>query len=120
MKAPSILMRAVPRLPRSHRWPDALFRRFATCFDAPLWRFAPLGVRWLPLRGLLLALGGDVGGAGKRARVIGAEQLGAELHRRVELRLAEAAFRRRRGAQPIEQLLRPGVEIVLQIGMNAP
>ena len=74
----------------------------------------------LPLRGLLLALGGDVGGLGERTRVIGAEQFCAELHRRIELRLAEAALGRRRGAQPVEQQLRAGIEIVLQIGVDAP
>ena len=57
----------------------------------------------LPLRGLLLAFRRHLRGLGERAGEIGAEQLGAEAHRGVDLRLAECALGRRRGAQPVDQ-----------------
>src|SRR5438128_2226938 len=70
-------------------------------------------------RSLLFVLGGDIGGLGERAGKIGAEQLGAELHRSVDLRLAEAALSRWGDPQPVEQNLGSTVEIILQVRMDS-
>ena len=68
---------------------------------------------------LLFALCGDIGGLGEQARIVRAEQLRAKLHRRVDLRLTEGSFGRRRSAQPIQQNLHPAIEKILQIGGHA-
>src|SRR5437763_1501437 len=80
-----------------------------------------LTTHYSPLGGLALGivLGGDVGGLGEQRGIARAEHLSGKAHSGVRLRLAPGAMRRIGAAQAVEQRVRAGLKIVLQLGMDA-
>ena len=64
-------------------------------------------------------MGRDLGGLGEQRGVVPAEHLGAEAHRRIDLRLPEWPICRPGATQSFEQRLGAGVEMLLQLAMSA-
>jgi len=70
-------------------------------------------------RGFGRPLGRDFGGLGEQGCIFLPEDLGAEADGRIDLRLPERQIPRAGGAQAVEQRLRAGVEVLLDLVIAA-
>jgi hypothetical protein len=67
--------------------------------------------------GLSVTVGCNFGCLAEQCGVLRAEEFSAEPHRRLDLRLPKRSVRRLAAAQTLDQEMRSGIEILLQLGM---